>query len=433
MAEHLATIGVFALPGLQPGRGENNLENPAPREKVGSDSALRRAMMFATVIRSKRVFSVIAIWVVSVLGLQLADAAQNVGLTWNPSTDPSVSGYRIYYGPASGYYTNTITAGNVTSLTISGLVDGATYFFAAKSYSASGVESGFSNETIFSGAPAQPGTILQLEANSLATGGRYQFSLASGAPAGASVNPTNGTFTWTPDLSFAATTNYVSVVLKDLLNGGATTVETLAIQVGDYFQIHTGPIVASVGSDGRVPIILTCSAGITNVVFDVAWPGNLLLDPTLTTTLPQTAGSLENFGTHILLHIWTVSGQIPAGSNQVGQISFHVAAQPTTTELTLASQGAAATKANASQFNTPLSACGDVVVVGTKPLLKPSASVITGNTLTVYGNPPANYEVQASEDLRTWQTVLSYGQTNLMQEVALPASGPTVFYRVIQP
>jgi hypothetical protein len=389
--------------------------------------------MFFTIIRSKKVLSVIGIWVVWLLGSQMAGAIQNVGLTWNASADPSVSGYRIYYGSASGLYTNAITAGNVTSITVNGLADGATYFFAAKSYNAAGVESGFSNETIFTGTPAQPGTILHLTADSLAASGRYQFSLASGAPAGASVDPTNGTFSWNPDLSFATTTNFVSILLTDTLSSNAITVETLEIEVGDYFEIHTGPIVASAGNDGKVPVILTCSSGITNVVFDLAWPGTLLLDPTLSTTLPQTASSLQNFGTHLLLHIWTVSGQIPAGSNQIGQITFQVAGQLTTTEVSLASEGAVATKSNASLFSSPISSVGDVVVVASQPLLKPSATLNTGRMLTVYGNPQSDYQVQASDDLQSWQTVLSYEQTNLTQEVALPESGPTVFYRIIQP
>jgi hypothetical protein len=247
------------------------------------------------------------------------------------------------------------------------------------------------------------------------------------------VDPTNGTFSWNPDLSFATTTNFVSILLTDTLSSNAITVETLEIEVGDYFEIHTGPIVASAGNDGKVPVILTCSSGITNVVFDLAWPGTLLLDPTLSTTLPQTASSLQNFGTHLLLHIWTVSGQIPAGSNQIGQITFQVAGQLTTTEVSLASEGAVATKSNASLFSSPISSVGDVVVVASQPLLKPSATLNTGRMLTVYGNPQSDYQVQASDDLQSWQTVLSYEQTNLTQEVALPESGPTVFYRIIQP
>jgi len=49
-------------------------------------------------------------------------ATQNVTLAWNPSTDSTVAGYKIYYGSASGNYTNVVDVGNVTNATISGLV-----------------------------------------------------------------------------------------------------------------------------------------------------------------------------------------------------------------------------------------------------------------------------------------------------------------------
>jgi hypothetical protein len=75
-----------------------------------------------------------------------AFATGSVTLAWNASTDPTVTGYNIYYGGASGSYTNEICAGNATNATISGLVEGTTYYFAATTYAASGVESPFSSE-----------------------------------------------------------------------------------------------------------------------------------------------------------------------------------------------------------------------------------------------------------------------------------------------
>jgi Fibronectin type III domain len=73
-------------------------------------------------------------------------ATGSVTLAWNASTDPSVAGYNVYYGGASGTYTNEICAGDATNATISGLVEGTTYYFVATTYAASGMESSFSSE-----------------------------------------------------------------------------------------------------------------------------------------------------------------------------------------------------------------------------------------------------------------------------------------------
>jgi hypothetical protein len=76
-------------------------------------------------------------------------AAGSVTLAWNRSTNAIVAGYNIYYGGASGAYTNKICVGNVTNATISGLVQGTTYYFAATTYAASGVEGLLSSEVSY--------------------------------------------------------------------------------------------------------------------------------------------------------------------------------------------------------------------------------------------------------------------------------------------
>jgi hypothetical protein len=78
-----------------------------------------------------------------------AFAAQNVSLAWDASPDPDVVGYYIYYGAASGDFTNRVSVGNVTSTTVSNLVEGANYYFAATARNTSGLESDFSNEVSY--------------------------------------------------------------------------------------------------------------------------------------------------------------------------------------------------------------------------------------------------------------------------------------------
>jgi hypothetical protein len=83
-------------------------------------------------------------------------AGQSVTLAWNQSTDPTVVGYNIYYGGASDNYTNTLSAGNATNITVSGLVEGATYYFAATTYNNSDVQSPFSSQVSYTVTTASP-------------------------------------------------------------------------------------------------------------------------------------------------------------------------------------------------------------------------------------------------------------------------------------
>src|SRR5207244_154249 len=73
-------------------------------------------------------------------------SAASVSLVWNASSGTNVAGYNVYYGVASRTYTNKVNVGNVTNATISGLIEGTTYFFAVTAYDQYGLESDYSNE-----------------------------------------------------------------------------------------------------------------------------------------------------------------------------------------------------------------------------------------------------------------------------------------------
>jgi len=81
--------------------------------------------------------------------------SHSVALAWDRSSSSSVTGYRVYYGAASGSYTNSVRVENVTTGTISGLVGGINYQFAVAACTASGVESDLSNGLTY----AVPGTL----------------------------------------------------------------------------------------------------------------------------------------------------------------------------------------------------------------------------------------------------------------------------------
>jgi hypothetical protein len=85
------------------------------------------------------------IFLLFVLPLSAAQAA-SVDLEWDPNTEPELAGYKIYWGTSNGNYPSSKDAGKTSTATISGLVEGTTYYFAATAYDGEGNESGYSNQ-----------------------------------------------------------------------------------------------------------------------------------------------------------------------------------------------------------------------------------------------------------------------------------------------
>jgi hypothetical protein len=78
-----------------------------------------------------------------------AHSAQVV-LQWDPNTEPNLAGYKIYYGTSSRNYEFSAYVGDITTYTVSNLPDGGTYYFAATAIDSSNLESGYSNEVVYS-------------------------------------------------------------------------------------------------------------------------------------------------------------------------------------------------------------------------------------------------------------------------------------------
>lgn len=75
----------------------------------------------------------------------------SVKLAWDPSPDPGVAKYHIYYGVASRVYTSMVEVlgGLTTNCVVGNLPYGVTNFFTATALDALGLESEYSNEVSY--------------------------------------------------------------------------------------------------------------------------------------------------------------------------------------------------------------------------------------------------------------------------------------------
>lgn len=101
-----------------------------------------------------------------------------VTLAWDPNSEPDLGGYIVYYGVRSRLYTNAINVGNVTTNTVTGLVEGVLYYFAVTAYNTHGLESDYSDEVTYL-AGGWHGCRLAVSSSNPAAGVRIGFNPAA--------------------------------------------------------------------------------------------------------------------------------------------------------------------------------------------------------------------------------------------------------------
>jgi hypothetical protein len=108
----------------------------------------------------KKMYYVLILVVVLVfVGVTGFAYSATVQVSWAANTESDIAGYKLYCGTTSGSYPYVYDVGLVTSKTLSGLSNGANYYFAVTAYDTSGNESVFSQEIhILIPADASPGS-----------------------------------------------------------------------------------------------------------------------------------------------------------------------------------------------------------------------------------------------------------------------------------
>ena len=79
----------------------------------------------------------------------ISSRAQSVTLAWTPGASSGIAGYYLLFGTNSGNLTSTIDVGTNTTVTVSGLVPGQTYYFEVEAYDSARILSPPSNVASF--------------------------------------------------------------------------------------------------------------------------------------------------------------------------------------------------------------------------------------------------------------------------------------------
>src|SRR2546422_1973187 len=234
-------------------------------------------------------------------------SAALVALAWDANTDPDLAGYKLYYGLSSGSYQLSVDVGNQTSYTLSGLLEGQIYYFAATAYNLSGSESGFSNEVSKAIPDVTPPTVsISVPANGATVSGTavtvsasasdnvgvagVQFSL-DGVNLGAEDTVAPYSASWNTTLATSGT-HSLTAVARD---AAGNTASSAAV---------------SVTVDNTPPLISTVSASsISSSAGTITWVTNEASDSQVDYGLTTAYGSSTPLNASLLTaHAMTLTG-----------------------------------------------------------------------------------------------------------------------------
>ncbi|HET6489252.1 MAG TPA: CFI-box-CTERM domain-containing protein, partial [Syntrophales bacterium] len=156
---------------------------------------------------------------------------------------------------SSGVYTNVVDAGNRTDYTVTGLDAGATYYFAAKAYTATGSESALSNEASYTIPGSSPAPTPTPPSDSSSGGGSGGGCFIATAAFGSGLSPE-------------------VTVLRDFRDRHLMTNYPGQVFVNWYYAVSP-PVAAYIAEHESLRTVVR--AGLTPVVYGVKYPAAALV------------------------------------------------------------------------------------------------------------------------------------------------------------
>jgi hypothetical protein len=347
----------------------------------------------------------------SVIGQTSAWTANGANLTlaWDPISDPGVAGYRVYYGSGSRVYTNSVAVGT-TSVTISNLAPGTTYYFAVTTVNTNTLESDYSAEASYTpplGPVNYPPTLNSLadrtvNENSGATAvqlsGIGSGSSTENQPLAVSAFSSNPTLIPNPALSYTSPDATGTLTFTPAVNSFGSALMTVMVDDGG---IVSNTVIRSFTI--TVNQVVTAPVTMTNAIIAPNQMFRFVLNP------PYNNGDHFNY---------SLDATAPAGariSNRRGVTALvwvPASDQASTTNLITI---------RVTDTTTPALSTNEAVQVTVKDYL----SVLAGTTAVQAGlNASIPISVTSSEGVTNLSFALGW-PTNRLSNPALAVSSPT--------
>ena len=263
------------------------------------------------------------------------------------------------------------------------------------------------------------------------------FTLASGAPAGAAINPVSGLLTWTPTAWQAPSTNLISIIATD--NGvpplSATQQFTVIVQhVLPDFTLGIGSTNLLAAETNSIPVVLNSGAGLTNLSFLITPSLGRLSGFSLRSASAEVLASTVQpvASNQWLVNLSLNSALSLTGPRTLGGLTFVAVTNDHSAIVPVAISQVLARGAQGRVFTNPATANGLVIVVAAEPVLMPASA----SSLTIYGHPGSRCSLQYRTDLgaqAVWSDWTTLVMTDRVVTVAIPLlATPNRFYRAYE-
>ncbi len=267
--------------------------------------------------------------------------------------------------------------------------------------------------------------------------GQYQFSLLSG-PFGTSVNPTNGTFQWTPSCEQGSSTNLVIVWVTDSAKTNLSDAAIFSLAVQECLRPTLGGVIIPAGFRGRLPINLETTEELTNLTATVSLPPERLTAPLIE---PGAQVCITGFAADLgdgkyLLTLNTCNGEVMTGSQQVAWLNLLAVTNQSSAFVPIQLTNIVGTTSSGLQVSNIFSGPGRVVILGDEPLLESVLSTNRQPALLLYGLTNRAFAVESTLDVAQpipWPIFWQGTMTNLVHSFD-PVGGTNraMFFRAVR-
>ncbi len=281
-------------------------------------------------------------------------------------------------------------------------------------------------------------TVLVVSSDADRPAQKLTYSLASGAPAGATIGANDGVFTWRPTEFQGGATNRLSIVVRDSGVPSLSATQSFLVRVRDTqgdFAVTLGSTNVFAGETNSVPLSLQSGTELRDISFVLGTRSDRLEGLSFASVAPEIGSStLQPAGTNrALAQLTARAGEELLGAQLLARLNFVARSNEHSAVVPLQISEARATRPDGSLLARPKTVDGRVFVLGEEPILDALLETNGARTLVLYGRPDRAYTVETSTNLlnggdwRLWQEVDLTQPWQVFPE--LQTSGQNIYFR----